>query len=167
MRNKYYYLVTALPYLRLEEKPAVSGESFLSECAKWLSPSDFALLESAGTADPPAPSNGNRILKEWRSLDASFRRDLSAARRIRQQASGERLPVSVASVFSKATPLLMEKEIAAKRWAILDGLEYGRYFDIDFLIIYFLKLRILERLISFNRDEGIKVFDDACEVQYA
>ena len=40
------------------------------------------------------------------------------------------------------------------QWKILDELESEHLFDLDFLIVYSLKLQIIERKISFNRDIG-------------
>ena len=45
------------------------------------------------------------------------------------------------------------------RWSLLDDFEVGHYFDIERLIIYYLKLQILWRKQQFNREDGTNVFE--------
>ncbi len=164
MLNKYYYLVSSLPLLRFDEKPDILKKEFLAECGKWLSPPEFNILNTVDMDSSRIPFTNKQILIKWKSMDFSLREDLSKAREITQGASDERLPASMLSIFDKETPFLMEKELARKQWAMLDVLELGNYFDMNVLIIYFLKLQILERFADFNKDEGMRVFKDACEV---
>ena len=60
----------------------------------------------------------------------------------------------------------MEQMIERIRWNFLDSLESGNFFDLNFLVIYFLKIQILERLQSFDKEKGKKVFEAMCEVKY-
>ncbi len=164
MQNKYYYLVSSLPLLQFDEKSGILKKEFLSECGKWLSPPEFNILKTVDIDSSKIPSNNKQILRQWKMFDSSLRDDLSKARQITQGAIDERLPASMLSVFNKETPFLMEKELARKQWVMLDELESGSYFDMNILIIYFLKLQILERFAAFNKDEGVRVFESACEV---
>lgn len=166
MQNKYYYLVSSLPLLQFDDKPGIIKKEFLSECGKWVNLPEFKILQAVDIDSFKMPSGNKQIIRQWKKLDSSLRDDLSKARRIRQDADDEKLPASMLSVFDKETPFLMEKEFARKQWVILDELELGHYFDINILIIYFLKLQILERFATFNKDEGMRVFKEACEVIY-
>jgi len=127
---------------------------------------EFQVLEKADIDSSRTPVRLNCTLAQWRKIDSSLRDDLNQARQIAQNAPGEKLPVSMMSIFAQETPLLMEKEFARKQWGILDELELRHYFDLNVLIIYFLKLQILERFAAFNKDEGMKVFNSVCEVIY-
>ena len=44
---KYYYLISSLPMLSLENEPAISYQDFLARCREQLSDSDFKELEKA------------------------------------------------------------------------------------------------------------------------
>ena len=35
-------------------------------------------------------------------------------------------------------------------------MEYGHYFDIERLVLFFIKLQILERIFSFDTEEGME-----------
>jgi hypothetical protein len=164
MQNKYYYLVSSLPLLQFDEKPGILKKEFLSECGKWLSLPEFNILKRVDIDSSNIPSNNKLILRQWKEFDSFLRDDLSKARQITQGMIDERLPASMLSVFDKETPFLMEKELARKQWVMLDELESGNYFDMNILIIYFLKLQILERFAAFDKDEGARVFESTCEV---
>ena len=166
MQSSRYYLVSSLPLLRFGKNPAMPTQDFLPECKKWMSPQEYRVLQKADIDSSKVLVDTNPILTQWRMQDSFLRDDLSRARHIAQNTSGEKLPVSMLSVFAQETPLLMEKEFARKQWYVLDELELGHYFDINILIVYFLKLQILERFATFNKDEGMKVFNSACEVVY-
>ncbi len=166
MQSKYYYLISSLPLLQFAAKPEIEIKKFLSECEKWVGPLELWALRRASIDSSTIPCQRNQTLMRWREADSCLRDDLSKAREITQNSQGEKLPASMASVFAQATPLLMEKEFARKQWIMLDELESGHYFDTDMLIVYFLKLQILERFAAFNKDEGMQVFKSVCEVAY-
>ena len=46
------------------------------------------------------------------------------------------------------------------RWEKLDGLSVGHYFDIDWLVVYMLKLLVLERNGKMTKEEGAERFND-------
>ena len=163
MQSKYYYLVSSLPSLQFNERPGILKEEFLSECGKWVDLPEFKILQGVDTDSAKTPFNSKQILRQWKMFDISLRDDLSIARKIIQDATNEKLPDSMLSVFNKETPFLMEKEFARKQWVMLDELELGHYFDINILIVYFLKLQILERFAVFNKDEGMRAFQGVCE----
>ena len=52
------------------------------------------------------------------------------------------------------------------RWDYLADKELSFLFDINSLILYFLKLQILERIDSFDKDKGERFFYNICEVNY-
>jgi len=166
MQSKYYYLVSSLPLLQFDEKPTILIKEFLAECGKWVNLPELNILQGVNIDSSKMPFDNKQILKAWKAFDTCLRDDLSKARQIRQDSPDERLPDSMLSVFNQETPFLMEREFARRQWSMLDELELGCYFDINVLIIYFLKLQILERFAIFNKDEGMRVFKEACEVAY-
>ena len=40
------------------------------------------------------------------------------------------------------------------RWDYLDSLEFGRYFNLESLVLYLLKLKVLERRAGLMADRG-------------
>ncbi|MFH1304901.1 MAG: DUF2764 family protein, partial [Candidatus Omnitrophota bacterium] len=68
-------------------------------------------------------------------------------------------------VLSMETPLLRERALEELRWKFIEDRSASCFFDLKWLMFYSLKLRILERLTSFNKDRGEKIFHDMCEVK--
>ncbi|MFW5685010.1 MAG: DUF2764 family protein, partial [Spirochaetota bacterium] len=56
--------------------------------------------------------------------------------------------------FSHDSPLSGEDALDRARWRFLDDLEAGHYFDLDRVVIYFLKLQLLARRRLFTRTRG-------------
>lgn len=135
MSNTYYYLVASMPHLAFGAAPPISREKFLEECAKWLTPSDFAKL-----------SEGE--LEGWKGFDLGFRVEIKEAREGRSK-----------NILGETNPLLMEKRFEQARWNFLEDKELGHHFDLEILTIYLLKLRILERLAGFDTEKGKVVFE--------
>lgn len=135
MSNTYYYLIASLPHLAFSDAPPISREKFLEECAKWLTPSDFTKLSEGA-------------LEGWKDFDFGFREEIKEAREARGK-----------SILGETSPLLMEKKFEEERWNFLEDREIGRHFDLETLVIYFLKLQILERLASFDTEKGKVLFE--------
>ena len=99
---------------------------------------------------------GSEVLKKWKYFDINLRNELVKVRAARKKTDPlkylrhdeyfEPQIVHIASL-SLRNPSIFEAERALdlERWRLLDELSFGRYFDFDALIIYALKLLILER----------------------
>jgi hypothetical protein len=166
MFNKYYYLVASLPRLEFDKRPPISREEFLSESEKWLDEAGYRMLASVDIKDRSPKSSGRGALEEWRAYDAALRDGLASVRKARKEGQREKTPAAFKEIFEEGTPLLMEKRLERMRWDFLDEEEFGRHFDLDSLVIYNLKLQILERLSSFDKEKGKEVFEGLCEVNY-
>ncbi len=167
MTNKYYYLVASLPYLHFDRKCPISTESFLAECKKWLSEDDMKTLSNASIKTHNAKPGAALVLQQWREFDGDLREEIAAVRKNTQEKRNDKPGLSARIIFEQPHPLLMEQAFEKIRWQFLDSLETGNFFDINFLVVYFLKLQIMERLTMFDKKTGEKVFQDMHEVEYA
>lgn len=167
MPGKYYYLVASLPYLKMEEK-GITKEAFLSECLKWLSLEDYSALREAELGLLEKVSFEVPALIDWKRFDTALKKDLFIARESivsdspRETAANEKIK----TVIEQETPLLMEKKLAQIKLDFIDG-EFSKYFfDLNWLILYYLKIQILERLSVFDKDIGENFYYKLCEVEY-
>ena len=55
-------------------------------------------------------------------------------------------------------PLDIERQLIILRWRYLEEQDAGHHFDINFLVIYFLKLQLLQRLFIFDKEKGRERF---------
>jgi hypothetical protein len=95
-------------------------------------------------------------LKEWVNFEVALRNELVRARASRKKIDPSkflRLPDSpqawishIAMLAYRCTSILeAERILDQARWNFLEDLSQGHYFDFDYLLIYGLKLKILER----------------------
>jgi len=167
MGNKYYYLVASLPYLSYGAVEFPKREVFFAECEKWFTVDDLALLRTADARNPRRyPAAQNEFLYRWGSFDSALRAALAEARPKHAVSGEKRLSDRMKELFSKETPLAMERHFELIRWSFLDEEERAYHFDLNWLIIYYLKIQILERLTAFNKEKGADMFGKMCEVAY-
>jgi len=143
-----------MPYLKFGGEAPLSVDAFLDECEKWLTPADMETLLASRDA-----------LDEWKTFDKALRADLASARRARKNNETYKTSAEIKRVLSMETPLLRERALEELRWKFIEDISASCFFDLKWLMFYFLKLRMLERLTSFNKDRGEKIFHDMCEVK--
>lgn len=164
--SNYYYLAAQLPYLSFASPLLLPVESFLEEAQKWLKEREFAALSRADINDFAQTQTDTYVLREYKRFDYRLREEISFMRKaITQGGSYNPLP-AVKEVFAVSSPLEREKQLLYLRWKFIEETEQGHYFDLDFLTAYFLKMQILQKLFTFNKEKGLLVFDKVCEVRY-
>jgi hypothetical protein len=144
----------------------MASSALLLECRKWLSGKAMRILEGVSISDFTPNQDDAPIIKIWKEFDLNLRKELALARNNVKQNRHEK-PAPIAKIIlEQAHPLLMEQELERIRWSFLDSLEAGNFFDINFLVVYFLKVQILERLRMFNKEKGSRAFESICEAAY-
>jgi len=153
--SPYYYLVAGLPMLFYPTDRPQTREEFLELCRTQVGKTDFRILAAADLAVRGERPSGSRTLDRWRSWESSLRNELAKlrARRKAVEPAGHLveaeeqpgLPEIARQALSESSPLAAEDLLNRARWERLDQLEVGHYFDLDKLILYSLRLQLLER----------------------
>ena len=179
----YWYFVPTLPGFLFTSPPPMREEDFLAKAEKYMAPEDFAELRKsaelfiAGTVPPDFRSS---LLRNYVTWERSMRNELSIlrcraaglsevtkyVRPIEANPNSETLSdaliqqaqFSARRVFEVQDPLLAEQALERERWNCLDELARSSYFDLDFLIAYYLKLRIVSRLAYFDQERGMAAY---------
>ncbi len=150
------YLISSLPMLHFGARPPFSFESFLRLCEGLIADEDMVILKASSLSGEYPPDTKQPALKKWRGFDTalrnelvkvrSSRRHLDAGKYLRKDGYGEP-SVTSAAVNASRTPSIIEAEkvLGRARWAALEEMSVGHYFDIDALIVYAHKLLMLER----------------------
>jgi hypothetical protein len=172
--STYYYAAAALPMLFLSEKPAIDSEEFISFCREQLTEADFAVLTASrldGAAEDAALSaaRGGMILKKWHSWETALRNELVQQRAVRLKkdpadytAAGEEIigmEETAKNAVSGEDPLETEKKLYEARWQYLEELGTNIFFTLESLIVYYLRLQLLEKLNKFDRERGEENFN--------
>lgn len=173
----YYFTVSSLPYLQLEGERAITTDEFLEQCRPWLKARHMELLENAHLLPEESDLQGldslPATLASFYRFEAALRNELVHLRAAKlgwdivesvtesdEDFSGEaEIAERARDAFGQDSPLDGERQLDRARWMILDRLSVGHYFDIDTLIIYYLKLLILERAARMNADDGAAAFE--------
>jgi len=156
MPEFYTYLIASLPMLQFGAKPVYSLERFLEMCRELIPEKDFKFLTSCCSETLLDQPVEQPTLKQWQEFETGLRNELVKARAsrkkidpskyLRQDGSGESSLYHIAANSLRIpSPAEAEKFLDQERWKRLEELSFGHYFDLDALVIYCLKLRILLR----------------------
>ena len=164
MKEQYYYVITSLPSLSLSEELPVRKDDFLANCEKYLKKTDFNILESISLFDVEKDEAFFDIVRRFFGWERGVRNALVRLRAeklglkpdefVRGEIVDHSQTLLAEEAFNTDSPLMAEEILNRARWRYLDELEFGHYFDIERLVVFFIKLQILERISSFDAEEG-------------
>ena len=169
----YTYLISNLPMLQFSGKAPFSLEDLFAKCHNLIPENELGILRRTCQQDAYSLADQNNdTLKHWINFDVALRNELVRARAGRKKIDPLkflRLPDSVQAEIShlalaayRNTSILeAEKILDQARWNFLEALSFGHYFDFDYLLIYGLKLTILERWEKIQKADKEKLLDAA------
>jgi len=164
MASDFFYFISSLPLLRFGEKASLDYDSFLGLSRTSLSETEVDVLVKLQLF-PVADSTVLPLLAQWQESEIYLRNLVAAARARKQKTDGERWQRESNS-FSAALikrvdeimilPNAWEKEMALDliRWQRLDELSTGHFFDFTAVVIYALRLLILEKHRRYEEEPG-------------
>ena len=146
----------------------MSEEEFFESFGQILTEKDFDTLKNAKLV-PVGEPQSNKILEKWNNWEISLRNELVKMRASKKGQDGEKYiadgfetdSLEIArEAFQASTPLDAELILNKARWDYLETLEAEHYFDLAKVIIYFLKLQILQRKLLINKEKGKTAFSE-------
>ncbi|MBU8912509.1 MAG: DUF2764 domain-containing protein [Spirochaetales bacterium] len=177
--NQYYFLVASLPFLSRDSDRASPPEEFLASAREHLTPRDYTAVCSARIDAPVELEPGPPVVTKWQRFERGLRNELvkvraarlgaDPAEHIRTDEAGSDdtdqtgLTDTAREAFGEESPLSGEDVLGRARWEFLTELEVGHFFDVDRLVVYYLKLQLLARKRLFNRDDGERAFKAATD----
>lgn len=176
MPNNYIYLISTLPTLHFSMKPAFTFDNFILYCQRFICDKDIEILKSTSiSGEYIYDKNIQPTIKKWQDFDTDLRNELVKIRSSRRHIDfskylrQEGYPgpyITHIAINAHRNPSILEAEkmLDQERWHFLDELTFGHYFDLDFLIIYALKLLILERWEKINTAEKEKVLEETLKI---
>ena len=176
MGKIYYYFAATLPMLNFDGVPPVSTEEFLQQCENLLDVDDYSFVCAALSGDKEMTSTKNKAFYSWIEFDRNFRNEIALFRAERahkdpfQYIRGDHyvdpyLAETVEEAAKNDDLLSAEKMLDRVRWEFLDALSSSHYFDIEYIMTYALKLKILERYQEVRSNRGQEVFETLKEVE--
>jgi hypothetical protein len=169
--KNYYYTLAALKTFRLGEKIPVSEEYFLQFAEDTIDAKDYQILLKCrwGLTEPTGFSFVDQIL----SWERDLRLELAKARimklpfelspDLKASAGSYSLLEQVRAVMALDSPLDAERYLDQMRWSYLEEKGARHYFDLEALVVYYLKLQLALRQEKFQEELG----RDSFEKEYA
>ena len=169
MSGGYYFLVASLPHLKFGAAPPLTREQFLDRCAGQVSAAQDRMLAGVQLFQTRPAKTGLALLDRWHEHERALRNALviERAKRLGVTAAGHlrdfqpdpRLAKIARQLLALDSPLAADEELDRARWRLLEDLAFGHYFDLETLVVYLLKLRILERRACFDAAAGAALLD--------
>jgi hypothetical protein len=169
MNSGYYYLVASLPHLSLRAAPPLTTGQFLRRCAAQVSPTHYRILAEVELFQARPAETGLALLDRWYDRECALRNALAvvraqrlgveAAAHLRHFRHDHSLAEIARHLLALDSPLAADEELDRLRWRFLEELAFGHYFDLETLVVYRLKLRILERRARFDPTVGAALLD--------
>ena len=152
----YYYLMASLPELKADGNLPLTYEEFLTCCESNVSDSEFQMLQDLTLSSTKGP-----LVKEWSDFYGALSNELNYQRSMNL---GKSYPSNyekdnaasqvVAAALSARNPLEAERILLEFEFENLDLMAGAHMFDAESVFAYAIKLKLLERINSFEHDKG-------------
>lgn len=165
--TSHVYLVASLPTLMPDLAPGLSVDEFLALCQRHISPREVEQLAGARIEDhetyPTTP-----VYAGWRAFDADLREQLLILRANllgwdAAESTRRDQPVLVTdpvrAAFQASDPRIAERALFQLRWKYLDDLDRAYFMRLENLVVYALKLQLIEQRMAATREHGAQVLD--------
>lgn len=175
----YYYLVTSLPTLFLDEEPPITSAEFLVSCDQWLDADDAKDIHSLmdnhsdfAKATPDRPERAQAsCIHQWLARETEIRNTIARLRAAKTKVDAEPFlrpcreldlytEKAVAEAMSRPQPLERELGLDQLRWSLLDDLARFDPFGLPAVIAYALKLKLVERWSALTVEKGRAVVEE-------
>ena len=161
----YYYLIASLPELSTNGEMPITYSEFLNCCESNVSETDFEILKNLTLSSREGP-----LVDQWAEFYGMLTRELGYQRSLNlgrtYSSSYDKdafISQTVASALSAKNPLEAEKILLEYEFQTLDSLVGLHMFDDYVLFGYAVKLKLLERLASFQQEKGKAEFQSLFE----
>ncbi len=150
--------------IRFDDKMPMSVEDYLLDCQRLLTPGDFRVANGLVSGDFEAAFKGNAFVRKWMNFEGCFRNEIAWYRSekyhknldvLRGEPPCDMTIVGIIEQADEAENLLeAEKIIDQAKWHFLDQEDSRYQFTFENIIIFGLKLKIVERYQAIYSERG-------------
>ena len=144
-------------------------EMFLENCKEKLSPADYELVLRSKLDNFEFNEEKSKILKKWIVWEINLRNELVKLRAKKLGIDSNKYLEESPEIFglreialesyNHSNPLIGEEILDKARWNFLDSIEACYFFELEKLIIYSLKLQLINKKIKMDKEKGEEVFN--------
>ncbi|MFA6617518.1 MAG: DUF2764 family protein [Candidatus Neomarinimicrobiota bacterium] len=162
--DKYIYFAASMPTLRWgAEQQYMTEKDFLEEAEKLMSETDFQHIKNTLVNDYE-PKEIKGVYSDFLTFENRLRTELAEYRKATKEGFEYKFSLLPAQLLKDANPLEIELKLIKFRWDWLEEREFSHYSDLDFFVLYYLKLQLLKRMNSFKQEIGEKAFEELIKV---
>ncbi len=163
---EYYYFASSLPMLVMGRECPMSYGDFVESAGRYLSKKDYeSLLSLSTTSFDAAPSSP--IARKWKDFHDRVESLIVQERAStlgfegygKSEGEDKGLKERIRSIVNDMDPLEAEKAVLSIYFDFLSSCKVGSPFSTDSIMIYALKLQLMERSSSFSQEKGQAEFD--------
>jgi len=165
----YFFTVASLPMLLFDEQPFYSAQDVIEICQRELTAEDMRRVTASHDYFDTGLVPGLSVaLGEFDRRERGVRHFLARLRAQKlgweyEQPDVEAEPEAervARDAVSQSSPHDAEMIIQRARWVLIEELGVGHFFDVESLVIYMLKLRVVERNRQMETDRGAERFNE-------
>ncbi|MEA2078108.1 MAG: DUF2764 family protein [Candidatus Marinimicrobia bacterium] len=157
--DKYIYFAAEMPGLQWGSEQLLSEQDFLEEAKKWMNEADYTAL-SETLVNRYDAQNSKRIYSDFLQFEKELRTELAEYRSATKEGYEYKFVHLPAQLIKDGNPLDIELKLMKYRWDWLGEQEFGHYSDLDFFVLYYLKLQLLQRVATFKQEVGEEAFKE-------
>jgi hypothetical protein len=160
----YYYLVATLPMLKYEDSAPFSCDEFLRLCKSNVNKNDYKIITEALSGNTAS----YKFVKNWHQFDTNVKKELAEQRSKKLNRKGDkynntnykefRIVEGVRAALAAKNAYEGELLLMKLCWKYLDEESTNHVFDLEGLLAFSIKLKLLERKSRFDKVEGNKEF---------
>jgi hypothetical protein len=131
------------------------------EARKFLSARDFAVFQQLNLKNSHQAvfrKGQNKVLAAYSAFSLELKLAIKEWRTLNGANDQSASPHDLAAIIGAGNPLEKEVRIMKYQWDTLEELSIGHFADVEALFTYKIKLLILQRWWSFDREKGFKRF---------
>lgn len=163
---EYYYFATTLPMLVMGKECPISYGEFLENAREYLSKRDYESLSSLSASSFPSEPQ-SRIARDWKEyhdmIESLIVEERAASLGFdgygKSEGADKALRERIHSIVCDMDPLEAERAILSLYFDFLSSRTGGSPFSTETLMIYALKLQLMERSQAFSEEKGRAEFD--------
>ena len=167
--REYFYTIVALETIKPDEKAPVSEADFLRLAEDTIDARDYQVLIKSrwGATGPAGNDFADHILTWEKELRLELAKNRIASMKLDPppplpHSDGSfNMQDKVRNVLALDSPLDMEMALNQLRWSFLEDMGACHFFDIEALVVYYMKLQIVLRRENFQKELGKEAFDKA------
>ncbi len=165
---EYIYFCVSLPFLYYGKEPPLSSQKFLQLASTNLSYADFQKIDGLDFSCTNQRILTSSFLQDYYRWEIALRNQVMLQRlktveqrnaKLRNGGVGSTMLTASLEQLLQQEPLAIEQGLDLLRWNKLNELCGARLFDMFFIAIYFLKLKVLERAVMWQKELGKEQYE--------